>query len=263
LSGPLLLDLPWPAPSPALAGFTSTRQGGVSRGAFDSLNLGLNTQDSGQAVLENRNLAFRGRALDPAKAVHLQQVHADRIAEAGTRDAGRGAQDWAQGLPACDAVFTRMRGLPLCIGHADCLAVAVADADAGLIGLAHAGWRGALAGLPGKLALRLIAEGAKPERLQAVLSPCLGPGSLELGEDEHRLFSQAFERTEDFSSSLRQGHFYLNLWACVRRQLIEAGLDGLRIQGQELDTARHPELFYSHRRDQGKTGRMLTVAALI
>jgi polyphenol oxidase len=260
VSGPLLLGLPWA--SPGLGGFTSTRQGGVSAGPFDSLNLGLNTRDSAEAVVSNRQRAFRGQGLDPERAVYLKQVHADRIVEVEPGDAGRGALDWGQGLPDCDAVFTRVRGLPLAVGHADCLAVALADAEAGLVGLAHAGWRGALAGLPGKLARRLLSEGAKAERLQAVLSPCLGPAHLQLGEEQDRLFSEAFERPRDFCSALTQGHFYLDLWACATIQLMDAGMEAVHIQAQELDTAENTELFYSHRRDKGETGRMLTVVLL-
>jgi YfiH family protein len=260
VSGPLLLGLPWA--SPALTGFTSTRQGGVSAGPFDSLNLGLNTRDSAEAVVENRKRAFRSQGLDPDRAVYLKQVHADNIVEAESRHAGSGGMDWEQGLPDCDAVFTRVRGLPLAVGHADCLAVALADAEAGLVGLAHAGWRGALAALPGKLALRLLSEGARPERLQAVLSPCLGPSHLQLGEEQHRLFSKAFDRPGDFCSALTQGHFYLDLWACATIQLLKAGIAAVHIQAQELDTAENTELFYSHRRDKGETGRMMTVVGL-
>lgn len=260
MSGPLLLALPWDGER--LGGFTSTRQGGVSAGSYDSLNLGLNTGDRPADVLENRRRALAQAGLDPERTVYLQQVHGDRLAEALPADAGRGSAAWEDALPACDAVFTRVRGLPLAVGHADCLAVALADPDAGLLGLAHAGWRGALAGLPAALARRMLLEGASAARLQAVLSPCLGPGHLELAEEQHRLFSQAFARPGAFCSALIQGHFYLDLWSCARQQLLEAGLDGARIQGQELDTAGHPELFYSHRRDAGKTGRMMTVVTL-
>ncbi|MGH7442088.1 MAG: laccase domain-containing protein, partial [bacterium] len=149
MKGPLLLDQPWGLEG--LCGFTSTRQGGTSVGAYDSLNLGLNTADAPAAVVRNRRLALEARGLDPAKAVYACQVHGDGIMEVTAADEGSGTLDWNRGLPDCDAVFTRCRGLPLCIGHADCLVVAVADPVAGLLGLAHAGWRGALAELPAKL----------------------------------------------------------------------------------------------------------------
>lgn len=260
MSRPLLLTLPWAGPG--LAGFTSTRVGGVSQGAYDSLNLGFNTQDDPAAVLANRQRAFEAAGLDLDHSVFLQQVHGDELVEAGHQHGGQGSRAWGEGLPACDAVFTRQRGLALAIGHADCLAVVLADPVAGLLGVAHAGWRGALAGLPAKLARRLLAEGAQPARLQAVLSPCLGPRHLELSEAEHRAFAGAYAKADAFCSPLKAGHFYLDLWSCARQQLTMAGVPPERIQGQELDSAELPELFFSHRRDQGKTGRMLTVASL-
>jgi YfiH family protein len=170
--------------------------------------------------------------------------------------------DWAGGLADADAVFTRVRGLPLAIGHADCLAVVLVDTEAGLLGLAHTGWRGALAGLPGKLAGRLVAEGAQAQRLRAFLSPCLGPAHLELGEEQYRAFLAADPKARNYLSRLEKGRFFLDLWTCARCHLEGAGLAGTHIQGQEMDTWSHPELFFSYRRDYGKTGRMLTAAWL-
>jgi YfiH family protein len=258
VSGPLLL----PLALPGLGGFCSTRQGGRSSGAFDSLNLGANTPDSPHRVLANRRAALEAAGLEPGRAVFLQQVHGERILEAGEAEAGRGLQAWDDGLPACDAAFTRVRGLGLAVGQADCLAVVLADTEAGLLGVAHAGWRGALVDLAGGLARRLIAEGAQAGRLRALLSPCLGPRSLELGEEQHRAFGERYPSFGQFSSALSGGHFHLDLWTCVRVQLAAAGLDPRRVHGLELDTAAQPELFFSHRRDQGQTGRMLTLAWL-
>jgi YfiH family protein len=253
------LDLPLAGP---LRGFTSTRVGGTSAGAYDSLNLGLNTEDDAQTVRGNRRLALSAALIDPARAVYLQQVHGDTIREATATHAGAGGEDWAQGLPACDAAWTRERKLPLAIGHADCLAVILGDSAAGLVGVAHAGWRGALAQLPAKLAKLLQAQGAQAARLKAVLSPCLGPQHLELSEEQWKLFQAADPAWRHYSSDLKAGHFKLDLWTCARRQLEGAGLAASQIQGQEMDTQAHPQLFYSHRRDQGRTGRMMTVAWL-
>lgn len=243
-------------------GFHSTRQGGGSQGAYVGLNLGLNTDDAAAAVVENRRQAFAAAGQPAAQAVYLRQVHGDRIVEAVAADAGKGSLAWDQGLAEADAVFTRQKGLPLAIGHADCLCAVLADAQAGLLGLAHAGWRGALAGLPGLLLKRLLDEGARLERLRATLSPCLGPQRLQLSAAEHAQFQAAFSGADAFCSPLRDGHFNLDLAAAARWQWQSLGLAPWQIQGQELDTWEHPELFFSHRRDQGRTGRMLTVAWL-
>jgi YfiH family protein len=260
MSGPLLLPLP--SAALGLRGFCSTRQGGSSQGPYQSLNLGSNTDDDAAAVMANRSLALETAGLAPERCVFLQQCHGQGLAEATEAHAGRGLRAWTDGLPDCDAVFTRTRGLGLAIGQADCLAVVICDPEAGLLGLAHAGWRGALVGLPGQLAQRLLDEGAEPGRLRAVLSPCLGPRKLELGEAQHTAFQERYLRFPDFSSALKQGKFLLDLWTCARMQLEQVGMHACHIQGLEMDTAELPQLFFSHRRDQGVTGRMLTVAWL-
>lgn len=260
MSGPLLLPLP--SAAPGLRGFCSTRQGGRSAGPYASLNLGSNTEDDPAAVLENRRTALQSAGLDPRRCVFLQQSHSSGLVEAGEAEAGRGLAAWEDGLPDCDAVFTRSRGLGLAIGQADCLAVVLVDPEAGLLGLAHAGWRGALSGLPGQLAQRMLKEGAKAGQLRAVLSPCLGPRHLELGETQLSAFQERYVRHREFSSPLRQGKFFLDLWTCARLQLEQAGLHAIHIQGLEMDTAELPDFFFSHRRDHGVTGRMLTVAWL-
>lgn len=259
MTAPLLLKLPLAG---AVRGFTSTRVGGASQAPYLSLNLGLNTDDDPASVLANRQAAFIAAQAPTLNPVYLCQAHGSGIAEAGPGDAGKGSQAWDQGLPDCDAAFTRERGLPICIGHADCLAVVLADPVAGLLGLAHAGWRGALAQLPGLLTRRLIAEGAQAGRLQAYLSPCLGPRNLELSGAQWEAFKAVDPAFLAYCSPLRQDHFKLDLWTCARRQLEAAGVPSSRIQGQEMDTSEHPELFFSHRRDQGRTGRMMTVAWL-
>jgi polyphenol oxidase len=259
VNGPLLLRPPWGS---GVGGFCSTRVGGASKGPYRSLNLGLNTQDDPPSVRANRAAAFAAAGADLARSVHACQVHGDRVLGVGEAEAGRGSLAWEQGLPDCDALWTRAKGLPLSIGHADCLALLLVDVQAGLLGLANAGWRGALAQVPAKLAKALLDQGAQAERLQALLSPCLGPDHLELAEEQWRLFQAADPAWKGYCSRLEGGHFKLDLWSCARRQLEALGLSARQIHGQELDTWDHPELFFSHRRDQGRTGRMLSVAWL-
>lgn len=258
MSGPVLL----PLDLAGLGGFCSTRQGGVSAGPYASLNLGANTDDDPALVLANRRQALEVAGLEPRRAVFLQQVHGAVVRQATAADAGRGWQSWADGLPGCDAVYTLERGLGLAIGQADCLAVLLVDQDAACLGLAHAGWRGALHGIAPALLERMVAAGADVARLKVLLSPCLGPNSLELGEAQHSAFRSRYSDLGHYSTALVQGRFHLDLQACVRRQLERAGVPAGGIRALELDTATQPELFFSHRRDQGLTGRMLTLAWL-
>ncbi len=219
--------------------------------------------DDPDAVLANRRLAFESAGLDPAQAVFLQQVHGDRILEARLGDAGRGLAAWDDGLPGCDAVFTRQQGLALTIGHADCLAVVLADPGSGILGVAHLGWRGALAGLAGALARKMVEAGAQKQGLRALLGPCLAPGHLELAEEQYRAFGQAFKNgLGNIAGELKQGKFQLDLRACATLQLLDLGLHPGQLLSQPLCSYSYPDLFYSYRRDAGSTGRMLTVAYL-
>ena len=247
---------------PGVGGFSSTRQGGSSSGAFNSLNLGTNTGDDPASVLKNRRAAFEAAGLDAGRCVYLEQVHGKVIQKAEAFDAGKGLERFEEGMKGTDAVFTRERGLALAIGHADCLAVVLVDVEASILGVAHAGWRGALAKLPAELAKVLFLEGAKPQRLKALLSPCLSPAGLELSEKEHQLFSQAFGSLNGMADALKEGKFHLDLKACAVRQLLEAGLEASQIVSQPLYSDAQADLFFSYRRDQGKTGRMLTTAFL-
>lgn len=247
---------------PGVTGFTSTRQGGASVGAFSSLNLGTNTGDDPAAVLGNRRAAFEAAGMDAGRCVYLEQVHGRVIQKAEDFDAGKGLESFAEGLKGTDAAFTRQRGLALAIGHADCLAVVLVDVEASILGVAHAGWRGALAKLPAELAELMLLEGARPERLKALLSPCLSPAGLELSETEHQAFEKAFGSLQGFADPLKAGKFHLDLQACAVQQLLDAGLAPANIVAQPLHSDARSELFFSYRRDQGKTGRMLTVAAL-
>jgi YfiH family protein len=232
---------------PGFFAFTTTREAG---------NLGLHVGDDPARVLENRR-AVAG-LFSPCQAVCLQQVHGSEIVRAGS---GAGWEDYGAALPGADGVVTDRPGLALVIGHADCLGMVLVDPGRRTVGMAHAGWRGALAGIAGRLVARMADEfGSRPADLWAGLSPCLGPCCLELSGVQHEAFSAAFRDASGFCGPLKDGHFMLDLWACGKAQLMQAGVAQSRIEVQALCTGHHPDSFFSHRRDQGKTGRMMTFA---
>jgi len=150
-------------------------------------------------------------------------------------------------------------GVLLCVAHADCLAVLVADARQRLVGVAHSGWRGAALGITAKLVAAMINEcRSRPEDLNAGLSVCLGPCHLELSEEQHKIFSKQ-EGYQKFCGPLERGHFMLNLWEQARGQLLALGVPPQQIEIQEECTACHPSRYYSYRGEQGTCGRMLSV----
>src|SRR5262245_7548820 len=125
---------------PGFVAATSTRQGGVSNPPYDSLNLGSNTEDQPESISANRRRFAASLNLAPESLVFMRQVHGSVLREAGSADAGKGLDDWALGLEDCDGLLTREQGLGLCVGHADCLAILMADPATGMIGAAHSGW---------------------------------------------------------------------------------------------------------------------------
>lgn len=216
----------WEQPGYEVA-FT-TRTGGVSQGAYASLNLGALTDDLAANVDENRRLACAGIGADPERLALNRQVHSATAHEAV---AGR------RGVEG-DGLWTAEPGLPLLALTADCVPIALA-ATGGKPRLAvlHAGWRGLLDGII-ETGVRALAGGA----LAAAVGPSIGPCCYEVGP----------EVSERFDADLTTGRM-LDLRRVVERRLAAAGVSS--VEHFDLCTMCHAELFFSHRRDHGVTGR--------
>src|ERR1700722_7971964 len=153
-----------------------TRRGGVSTGAFSSLNCSLSSPDDPAAVLENRGRVARTLDTDPVRLLGLTQVHGTRVVTATT--------PWAPGQgEKADAMVTDRPGLALGIVTADCAPVLFADADRKIVGAAHAGWRGAVAGVLEATIAAMTVLGASPDRITAAVGPCIAQASYEVGPD--------------------------------------------------------------------------------
>jgi len=220
------------APGPYEVVF-STREGGVSEGPYASLNLGRATADEPERVNENRRRLCAEVGAEPdALAMNYQHHSADVLrARAGSRDA-RG-----------DGIWTDERGLPLHALAADCLPIVVARANGSqpALALLHAGWRGLLEGIV-PAGVSALGGGA----VSAAVGPAIGPCCYEVGEDVADRFRRAFG-----FGLYRDGR--LDLWSAAERALRAAGC--IRVDRVDLCTACSPERFFSHRRDEGLTGR--------
>lgn len=223
----------------------STRLGGVSDGPYASLNLGILTDDEPDRVVENRRRLADTVGVDPHKATMAWQVHGADVARAD----GRGIARPGTPLERCDGLWTDEPGRGLMLLTADCLPVALARAN-GTPGLAvlHVGWRGLLAGI--------VAAGAQAlgaGRLAAAIGPGIGPCCYEVGDEVAAPFG------ERFGAGVLAGR-NLDLAEATERTLRAAGAESVeRIQ---LCTSCEAELFFSHRRDRGITGRQGVLAAL-
>jgi YfiH family protein len=235
-----------------------TRTGGVSEGPFASLNCSLSGRDDRAAVLENRARAARALGADPALLVGLTQVHG---AEAVTVEAA-----WAPGEgPRADAAVTARRGIALGIVTADCAPVLFADAAAGVIGAAHAGWRGAVAGVLEATVAAMEALGAARGRIAAAVGPCIGQASYEVAADlRAAVLARDAADERFFAPGARAGHWQFDLAGYCAARLAAAGIGGVAVS--RADTLAEPGRFFSHRRRTlaggGPIGHQISIIAL-
>ena len=237
---------------PARHGFF-TRAGGVSEGPYASLNCSLSGQDRREAVLENRARAARAVGAAPECLVGLTQVHgAAVVTVTDPWPAGAGAQ--------ADAMVTDRAGIALGIVTADCAPVLFADEAAGVIGAAHAGWRGAVAGVLEATVAAMAALGADPARIVAAIGPCIGQDSYEVAGDLHAAVADA----RFFAEGRRPGHWQFDLAGYCAARLAAAGLRA--VARVAADTAAEPDRFFSHRRRTlaggGPIGHQISVVTL-
>ena len=233
----------WPAP-PSVRALITTRAGGVSRGAYAGLNLGLSTGDDAEAVTRNR---ARLRQSLPAEPLWLRQVHGTTVVEA----------DGMEGSPEADAAVARRPGTVCAALTADCLPLLMCDRDGTVVAAAHAGWRGLCSGV---IEETLRAMDRPPEALLAYLGPAIGPAAYEVGAEMREAFIAADRGGDPESEAAftpgRPGKFYADLYALARARLARSGV--VRVYGGGYCTYTERERFYSYRRD-GATGRMASL----
>jgi len=228
----------------------STRQGGVSTGPFDGLNLSPEVGDKAESVARNRGLLEE--ALGLARLTTLTQVHSDRIHRVPFED--KGAHEG-------DALHTPEPWIGLGVKVADCLPVYVFARDASCVGIAHCGWRGTAAGTAGKLATRMSEQYGLPAfELRFTTGPCICPDCYRVGTEVFEEFGSFPDHGRFFTpSASTEGLWHLDLRAANRHLLSGLGLS--EIPGLELCTFENRELCYSARRDR-VTGRNLAVVAI-
>jgi YfiH family protein len=213
------------------------RRGGVSTGIYGSLNCGPGSRDAPEAVCENRSRV--ARSLGARHLLSLYQVHGAEVV------AVRDAWDTAD-RPHCDAMVTDRPGLALGILAADCGPILFADAEAGVIGTAHAGWRGALAGVADATVAAMERLGARRERIAAVLGPTIAQPSYEVGAEFPAPFlAQDRANERFFAPGARPGKFQFDLPGYVVSRLERLGLAAASLG---RDTCGAPDTYFSYRR---------------
>lgn len=221
---------------PGARGCFTTRLGGVSQGAFESLNLGVLTDDEPGGVYENRRRLAAALGVAAADVLAGHQVHGNEVT---WRDAAPRPNPFdtpGLKLDQCDGQATAARGLAPLVFVADCLPVLLAGPDG--VAAVHCGWRGLAGGI--------IERGA---RIVGATAAAVGPG---IGKCCYEVGEEVLAEFTGLGEGIADGRM-LDLAEVARRQLAEAGVERIEIAG--LCTSCNPELFFSHRRDDGRTGR--------
>jgi YfiH family protein len=245
------------APGVVRHGFLG-RRGGVSNGLYESLNCGYGSDDDAPAVRENRAQAAAafGRSADDLCTAH--QVHGDVAIRVETA--------WPHGeAPRADGLVSNTPGVVLGILTADCAPVLLADGDNRVIGAFHAGWRGALGGIVESSVRAMLALGANVSAIRAVIGPCIGPNSYEVGAEFPAPFLAHDPAAElYFRPAPRHGHFLFDLPGYVAHRLNRQALGEVAALGR--DTYAEEADFFSYRRNsrngQRDYGRLLSAITL-
>ncbi len=234
-----------------------TRLGGVSAAPFASLNCGgrssVGGTDSADLTRENRRRLLHACGMTGCEIVSPHQVHGAQVAICRGR--------WPEPPPQADAVITRDRDRALLVTVADCAPILVACPVTGGVAAIHAGWRGLVADAIGAT-IRQMQQmfGSSPSFLLAAIGPAIGLEAFEVGEE----VATAFDEAGLADAVVRRPEWprpHVDLFAAAARRLECAGVTGERLDGAPLCTASHAELFFSHRRDHGVTGRLAAVIA--
>jgi YfiH family protein len=227
----------------------------VSQGVYDSLNVGVGSRDDPQAVQENRTRAAAALAVDPDRLLTCYQIHSTI---AVTADA-----PWPT-RPEADAVITTASNLACGALSADCAPILLADAEARVVGAAHAGWKGALGGVIESTVRAMEAKGARRERIVAAVGPCIAQASYEVGSEFRDRFLSNAPASDRFFAPGRPDKHQFDLPGFVLSRVAEAGVGQAEWIGH--DTCAEEALFFSNRRvvlrGEADYGRLLSAIVL-
>lgn len=257
--GPELLALAeWQERMPWLsAGFT-TRKGGVSSSPWSSLNCGLHVGDTDADVIVNRRLTVEALGFPLEAWTCAEQVHGNDAAVVTEQHRGAGSLSRAAAIQDKDALVTNTPGVLLTVLYADCVPIFFADPVHRAIGIAHAGWRGTVADVVGRTVDTMAAAfGSDPSRLYAAIGPSIGGCCYEVDQrviDEVIRAGGSLGTTHTESSS--PDRFLLDLSKVNEIRLLKAGILPNHIEITGYCTSCRTDLFFSHRKEGGRTGRM-------
>ncbi|GBG06165.1 multicopper polyphenol oxidase [Paenibacillus agaridevorans] len=260
----LFLLSQWMDGSPGLTAGFSGRAGGVSSAPWNSLNIGLHVGDKQGDVIENRKLLTEDIGWPFEAWTCAEQIHGAAVHQVREGDRGRGRSSMKDTIQGCDGIMTDVEGILLTSFYADCVPLYFFDPEHRAVALAHAGWRGTVGGIAAETVRRMSeAYGTRPERLIAAIGPSIGECCYEvdgqvIAEVEALMNRLGLSETLALTCMIPEasGKARLNLKELNRQIMIKAGILPTRIELSKWCTGCRVDLFFSHRMEGGKTGRM-------
>ncbi|WP_102271535.1 peptidoglycan editing factor PgeF [Cytobacillus massiliigabonensis] len=241
-----------------VAGFTS-KNGGISKSYFSTLNLGLHVNDTITSVKENRQCVADALHFPVENWIGAEQTHKVNIEIVSKKDAGIGSLSYEESFKDTDGFFTYDKNILLTLCYADCVPLFFIHEESGAIGLAHAGWKGTVNGIAEEMVKLYKGRGMEEKEIHVIIGPSICRTCYivdepvitlvkkKLGDNMNHLFHQR-----------QENQFELDLKEVNKAILLHAGVLEENIQVSDFCTSCHEEHFFSHRRDKGSTGRMMS-----
>ncbi len=242
---------------PEINHFVSTRLGGVSTGAYQSLNISLNTSDLPENILLNRQLLSKSTQIPASGMCFAQQIHGQNVIELKMSDRGAGQEEMTTAISGCDAMVSNTPDIYPVVMAADCVPILIYDPKHRAVGAVHSGWRGTVQ----KIILETLKTmhtlyDTSPKDIYVGIGPCIKAEVYEVGEEVVQAVKKSFGTEDDYlmeNPSTGRKHFdliYTN-W----QMLWEAGVPDSQIEVMPFCTFQSPDLFFSARRDGRHSGR--------
>lgn len=249
----------WSKQNPNLiVGFT-TKNGGVSQNDYTSLNVGFHVQDFLEDVQENRRLLADSLDFSLDSWVGAEQTHETDIRRVFRSDAGIGAKEYESSFKRTDGLYTSDKNILLTLVYADCVPIFFYAPKSGFIGVAHAGWKGTVGNIAQKMVRALQSEGVSSDEIFVVIGPSICQNCYVVDDKVIDNVQKLLEEYDEKPYNLiSEGQYQLDLKQLNMLLLEKSGVFKSHIEISTYCTSCHDDLFFSHRRDKGRTGRMMS-----
>ncbi|ADU30460.1 peptidoglycan editing factor PgeF [Evansella cellulosilytica] len=244
--------------SKLITGFT-TKNGGLSESPFSSFNLGLHVNDDAQTVATNRNKLSELIDFPTSRWACSDQVHENKVVKVTNKMAGSGVYDYQNSIKSTDGVYTTETNILLALCFADCVPLYFYEPKKEIVGIAHAGWKGTVKNIVGEMVHKWTKdENVDPANIKAAIGPSIGPCCYVVDDHVIHFVNDVLQGEHKPYSKVSAGQYALDLKQLNLQLMVASGILKENIDVSHYCTSCSESLFFSHRRDKGKTGRMVS-----